>query len=193
MSGSEMSVTVDPVLVGVGSDERVSNVSSSGSLAEDFVLDLLSTSDAGAGAIDSVSKDIAEVDDLFLDLDVSEPSLVSSLCELRVFVAEDVSVSEADAWEDVCLDKVDVLPNVFSVIETFVIFSFVDKAVVVKSAVALLFFESSISSTFLNSRQKPAAASPLTGIVTVFVASRTTRCSSRVFGGSCSTWFSQNS
>jgi len=160
VSGSEMSVIVDPVLVGVGSDERVSNVSSSGSLAEDFVLDLLSTSVAGAGAIDSVSKDIAEVDDLFLDLDVSEPSLVSSLCELRVFVAEDVSVSEADAWEDVCLDKVDVLPNVFSVIETFVIFSFVDKAVVVKSAVALLFFESSISSTFLNSRQKPAATSP---------------------------------
>jgi hypothetical protein len=155
-------VIVFPVLVGVSSDEGVSSVSSSGSLAEDFVLDLLDTSVADAGLIDSVSKDVAEVDDLFFDLDISEPSLVSSLCELRVFVVEDVSeaVSEADAWEDVCLDKVDVLPNVSSVIETFIVFSFVDEAVVVELAVTLLFFESSISSTFLNSRQKLAAASP---------------------------------
>ena len=70
------------------------------------------------------------------------------------------SVSEADAWEDVCLDKVDVLPNVSSVIETFIVFSFVDEAAFVEPAVALLFFELSTSSTFLNSRQKLAAASP---------------------------------
>ena len=162
MSGSETSGMVDPVLVGFSIDEGVSSVSLSGSLAKDFVPDWLDLSAADAGVIDSVSKEDIKVDDLFLDFDISELSLVSSLCEFRVFVVENVSesVSEADAWEDVCLDKVDVLPNVFSVIETFVIFSFVDKAVVVKSAVALPFFESSISSTFLNSRQKPAAASP---------------------------------
>lgn len=162
MSGSETSRIIDPVLVGVSSNEGVSSVSSSGSLVEDFVLDLLSTSVADAGVMDLVSGDVAEVDDLFFDLDVSEPSLVSSLCELRVFVVEDVSesVSEADAWEDVCLDKVDVLPNVSSIVETFIVFSFVDEAVVVEPAVALLSFESSIFSPFLNSRQKLAATSP---------------------------------
>lgn len=162
VSGSETSGIIDSVLVGVCSDKGVSSVSSSDSLAEDFVLDLLSTSVADAGVIDSVSKDVAEVDDLFFDLDSSELSLVSSLCELRVFVVEDVSesVSEADALKDVCLDKVDVLPNVSPVIETFIVFSFVDEAVVVEPAVALLSFESSIFSPFLNSRQKLAAASP---------------------------------
>lgn len=162
MSGSEISLIVSPVLVGVSSDEGVFSVSSSGSLAEDFVLDLLSTSVPDAGVMDSVCEDVAEVDDLFFDLDFSELSLVSSLCELRVFVVEDVSesVSEADAGEDVCLDEADVLPNVFSVVEIFLVFSFVDEAVVVEPAVPLLSFESSISSSFLNSRQKLAAASP---------------------------------
>jgi hypothetical protein len=83
-------VFVDPALVGVSSDEGVSNVSSPGSLAEDFVLDLLSTLVADAGAMDSVSKDVAEVDDLFLDFDISELSPVSSLREFRVFVVENV-------------------------------------------------------------------------------------------------------
>jgi hypothetical protein len=162
VSGSETSVIVFPVLVGVSSDEGVSSVSSSGSLAEDFVLDLLRTSVADAGVMDPVSKDFAEVDDFLFDFDVSKPSLVSSLCELRVFVVENVSesVSEADAWEDVCLDKVDVLPDISSVVKIFVVFSFVDEAVVVEPVVALLFFESSIFSPFLNSRQKLAVASP---------------------------------
>jgi hypothetical protein len=70
------------------------------------------------------------------------------------------SVSEADAGEDVCLDEADVLPNVFSVVEIFLVFSFVDEAGVVEPAVPLLSFESFISSSFLNSRQKLAAASP---------------------------------
>jgi hypothetical protein len=82
VSGSEISVIVFPVLVGVSSDEGVSSVSSSGSLAEDFVLDLLSTSVPDAGVMDSVCEDVAEVDDIFFDLDSSELSLVSSLCEL---------------------------------------------------------------------------------------------------------------
>ena len=153
---------VDPVLVGFSIDEGVSSVSLSGSLAKDFVPDWLDLSAADAGVIDSVSKEDIKVDDLFLDFDISELSLVSSLCEFRVFVVENVSesVSEADAWEEVCLDKVDVLPDIFSVVKILVVFSFVDEAVVVTLAVALLFFESSISSTFLNSRQKPAATSP---------------------------------
>lgn len=123
---------------------------------------MLSTSVPDAGVMDSVCEDVAEVDDLFFDLDSSELSLVSSLCELRVFVVEDVSesVSETDAGEDVCLDEADVLPNVFSVVEIFLVFCFVDEAVVVEPAVPLLSFESSISSSFLNSRQKLAAASP---------------------------------
>ena len=162
VSGSETSGIIDSILVGVCSDKGVSSVSSSDSLAEDFVLDLLSTSVADAGVIDSVSKDVAEVDDLFLDFDISELSPVSSLREFRVFVVENVSesVSEADAWEDVCLDKVDVLPDIFSVVKILVVFSFVDEAVVVEPVVALLFFESSIFSPFLNSRQKLAVASP---------------------------------
>ena len=162
MSGSEISGIVDPVVVEVSSDERVSSVSSSGSRGADFVLDWLDMSVADAGVMDSVSKEDVKVDDLFLDFDISGPSLVSSSCELRVFVVENVSesVSEADAWEDVCLDKVDVPSDIPSVVEIFVIFSFVDEAAFVEPAVALLFFESSISSTFLKSKQNLAAAFP---------------------------------